>query len=55
VDDLLATGGSALAASKLISKLGGKVNTYLFVIELAELKGRERLPHDAEVISLLLD
>jgi|TARA_B100001964_G_C14188658_1_gene579931 adenine phosphoribosyltransferase len=55
VDDLLATGGSALAASKLVSKLGGKVNTYLFVIELTELKGRERLPHDAEVISLLLD
>ncbi len=43
VDDLLATGGTALAAAKLIEKLGGKVSKFIFVIELKDLKGRDRL------------
>ena len=43
VDDLLATGGSSLAAVKLIERLGGKVAGISFVIELDFLKGRERL------------
>ncbi|MEM3374620.1 MAG: adenine phosphoribosyltransferase [Candidatus Woesearchaeota archaeon] len=43
VDDLLATGGTMLAATKLIEKLGGEVRDILFVIELEFLKGREKL------------
>jgi len=41
VDDLLATGGTALAATKLIEKLGGDVVNILFLVELEFLKGRE--------------
>jgi adenine phosphoribosyltransferase len=43
VDDLLATGGSSLAAVKLVEKVGGAVAGISFVIELDFLKGRERL------------
>lgn len=43
VDDLIATGGSAEAAIKLVERLGGKVVKLVFLIELAGLKGRERL------------
>jgi adenine phosphoribosyltransferase len=43
VDDLLATGGSAKAAAELVEKLGGKVVSAAFLIELVDLKGRERL------------
>lgn len=43
VDDLLATGGTAEAACKLISELGGEIVKVLFLVELPELNGRERL------------
>ncbi|MFH0778504.1 MAG: adenine phosphoribosyltransferase [Candidatus Eisenbacteria bacterium] len=43
VDDLLATGGTALAAARLVEKLGGGVAGIVFLIELEFLKGRERL------------
>ena len=43
VDDLMATGGSAQAAAKLVEKLGGQVVRMIFVMELAGLKGREKL------------
>ncbi|MHB8578800.1 MAG: adenine phosphoribosyltransferase [Ignavibacteriaceae bacterium] len=42
-DDLLATGGTALAAAKLIEKLGGEVVQISFVIELSFLNGRDKL------------
>jgi len=42
-DDLLATGGTAEAACKLVEKLGGKVVQISFIIELAFLNGREKL------------
>ena len=42
VDDLIATGGSAEAAVKLVEDLGGKVAGLLFVMELAGLHGRDR-------------
>lgn len=42
-DDLLATGGTASAAATLIEKLGGEIVEMAFLIELAALKGRERL------------
>jgi len=43
VDDVLATGGTAAAAAKLVERLGGKVVGLGFVIELDFLKGREKL------------
>ncbi len=45
VDDLLATGGTAQAAEKLISILGGNVAGYFFAIELLDLNGRQVLNH----------
>ncbi|HAM54460.1 MAG TPA: adenine phosphoribosyltransferase [Candidatus Rokubacteria bacterium] len=44
VDDLLATGGTMAATLRLVERLGGKVVGAAFLIELAFLKGRERLP-----------
>lgn len=44
VDDVLATGGTAAAAARLIEKLGGKVAALSFVIELDFLSGRSKLP-----------
>ncbi len=44
VDDLLATGGTAGAASRLVERLGGIVAGHCFVIELAFLRGRDVLP-----------
>ena len=52
VDDLLATGGTALAACKLIEQLGGKVEVVLFLIELAFLKGRKLL-NKYELVSII--
>lgn len=43
VDDLLATGGTALAAAKLVELLGGTVHGFAFLVELTELGGRARL------------
>jgi len=45
-DDLIATGGSAKAATELAEKLGASVTGYSFIIELEDLKGREKLPSD---------
>jgi 5'-methylthioadenosine phosphorylase len=42
-DDLLATGGTALATCNLVERLGGEVEECCFVIELTDLKGREKL------------
>ena len=43
VDDLIATGGTMEAAVKLIEELGGEVVKILFLMELAGLKGHEKL------------
>lgn len=43
VDDLLATGGTAAAAARLIQRAGAEVAGILFVVELADLGGREVL------------
>lgn len=42
-DDVLATGGTALATTKLVEKLGGVIVQCNFLIELSFLKGREKL------------
>lgn len=43
LDDLLATGGTALALIKLVKKLKGKISAVLFLIELTDLKGKKKL------------
>jgi adenine phosphoribosyltransferase len=43
VDDILATGGTALATAQLIEDVGGKVEALVFLADLGFLKGRERL------------
>ena len=49
VDDLLATGGTAEASAQLVLQTGAKIGVIAFLIELAELNGRERLaPHPIE-------
>jgi adenine phosphoribosyltransferase len=52
VDDVLATGGTAAAAARLVERLGGSVVSLAFVIELAFLKGRQKLD-GYNVVSLL--
>jgi adenine phosphoribosyltransferase len=42
-DDLIATGGTAVAAAQMIKELGGKVAGFAFIIELSDLKGADRL------------
>ena len=52
VDDLLATGGTAQAVTKLVEQLGGTVAGLGFVVELTFLHGRDKLP-GYDVFSLL--
>jgi adenine phosphoribosyltransferase len=52
VDDLLATGGTAAAAAKLVEALGGKVTKLAFVIELEFLNGRAKLKN-RDVFSII--
>ena len=53
IDDLLATGGTVEAACKLIKKVGAIPVACAFVIELQDLKGREKIDSDVEVVSML--
>jgi adenine phosphoribosyltransferase len=43
VDDVVATGGTALATAKMVERLGGTVTGFGFIIELTFLPGREKL------------
>ncbi len=52
VDDLLATGGTAVAANRLVERCGGTVVADLFLIELAFLKGRDLLKN-VDIITIL--
>lgn len=52
VDDLIATGGSAMAAKKLIERVGGKIVGIAFLVELMDLNGRKLL-EDVDVFSLI--
>ena len=51
IDDLIATGGTAEAAVKLIKKVGADIVEACFIIELEFLKGREKI--DCEVFSII--
>jgi adenine phosphoribosyltransferase len=53
VDDVLATGGTALATAKLVEMLGARVSAIAFVVELAGLGGRAVLS-DYDVFSLVV-
>ena len=46
LDDILATGGTARAAKRLVERRGGEVVGFGFVAELTFLHGREQLEHD---------
>jgi len=43
VDDLLATGGTCMAACNLVKKLGGEIVECCFIIDLPELGGKKKL------------
>ena len=53
IDDLIATGGTNEAMVKLVESLGGRVVKAVFLMELAGLKGRDRLK-DCEVDSVIV-
>lgn len=52
VDDLLATGGTMLASAKLVEQLGAEVVAMEFLIELTDLKGRDKLK-EYDILSLV--
>lgn len=52
IDDLIATGGTVEAITKLVEKLGGEVVRLGFLIELVDLKGRDKLSK-YEVVSVM--
>ena len=54
IDDLLATGGTAIAACNLVKRAGAEVVSTAFIIELNPLKGREKIENCGyKVISML--
>lgn len=54
-DDLIATGGSAVAAAELIENAGGVVAGFSFLVEISGLKGRERLNRFSQnIVSLII-
>ena len=54
IDDLLATGGTAVAACNLVKKAGAEVVAAAFIIELDPLKGREKIEaKGVDVVSML--
>jgi adenine phosphoribosyltransferase len=53
VDDLLATGGTAEAAAKLVRKAGGNLVGMAFLIELEGLNGKQKLADVPRVVSML--
>ena len=55
IDDLIATGGTALAASKLVELSGGKVAAFIFVINLFDLNGSDNLIKKGYKVENLID
>ena len=55
IDDLIATGGTARAALQLLRTVGGQVEQALFVIDLPDLGGADRLRADGLTVDALID
>ena len=55
IDDLIATGGTAMAASKLVELSGGKVTAFIFVINLFDLNGSDNLIKKGYKVENLID
>ena len=55
IDDLIATGGTAEAAAKLVEISGGKVACFIFVINLFDLNGSENLIRKGYKVENLID
>ncbi len=53
IDDLIATGGTAAATARLVQDLGAELVEMAFMIELSFLNGRDSLPKNTEVFSVL--
>jgi adenine phosphoribosyltransferase len=54
IDDLIATGGTALAAMQLLRQAGGVVNHALFVIDLPDLGGAAKLQAGGVTVDALM-
>ena len=52
VDDLIATGGTAMATARLVANAGGELAGFAFVVELKDLNGRSKLPN-VPIVSLV--
>ena len=55
VDDLIATGGTAEAACKLVESMGGKIVECCFVVDLHDLGGRKRLEENGQKVFALCE
>ena len=55
IDDLIATGGTAEAASKLVKKSGGEIESFIFVINLFDLGGMDNLKKKSYKTFALID
>lgn len=55
IDDLIATGGTAIAACKLIKKAGGNIKECCFVVDLPELNGTKKLKENEIKVFSLID
>lgn len=53
VDDLIATGGTAAATAQLVAQTGSHLVGFAFIVELVDLGGRQNLPADVPIISLV--
>ena len=53
VDDVLATGGTAGAKAQLVQQVGARVAGFAFLIELDFFHGREKLPENSKIVSLI--
>ena len=55
IDDLIATGGTAEAAAKLVEISGGKVSGFIFIINLFDLGGNKKLEDNSYFTESLID
>ncbi|MCB0317127.1 MAG: adenine phosphoribosyltransferase [Bdellovibrionales bacterium] len=51
-DDVIATGGTAIAAYNLLTQAGASLNNFAFIVEISELPWREKIPSGVEVFTV---